>query len=44
MDVNKSNKGGNKICWRGYTYIIKHQWRKRLTWRIITGDVQKNIH
>lgn len=33
MEVIKSNKGGNKICWRGYTYIMKHQGRKRLTWR-----------
>ncbi|CAI6356139.1 unnamed protein product [Macrosiphum euphorbiae] len=33
MEVIKSNKGGNKFCWRGYKYIMKHQARKRLTWR-----------
>jgi len=33
MEVINSNKGGNKICWRRYTYIMKYQRRKRLTWR-----------
>lgn len=33
MEIIKSNKGGNKICINGYTYIKKYDGCKRLTWR-----------
>lgn len=33
MKITISNKGGYKIVWSGYSYVVKHMGRKRITWR-----------
>jgi len=33
MEIIKSNKGSDKICYQGYMYTLKHAGKQYYTWR-----------
>lgn len=33
MNIIKSNKGYEKLCYNGYVYVLKHFGKSKITWR-----------
>ena len=36
MEIFKSNKGGEKVAFEGYTYITKYKGKNYFTWKCST--------
>ncbi len=41
MEIVKTNKGGNKICFNGHMYVIKHLGKNKITWRCMKASSLK---
>lgn len=41
MDIIKSNKGCDKLCYNGFTYVVKHIGKSKITWRCSKRSAMK---